>query len=116
MGLIEYADSFKFPSEAYKIDWKSGRNVTVFRDKRYGISDVWLTPGGVTYLAGVEFPGEVRSLAPGKIKVFKSTDFSGWAEQPVDYRAVSQRVLLAGSGEDVWLATDNGMILKLRTP
>ena len=116
MGLIEYADSFKFPSEAYKIDWKNGKNTTVFRDKRYGISDIWLTPGGATYLAGVEYPGEVRSVSPGKVKVFKSTDFSEWTEQPVDYRANSQRVLLAGSGEDLWLATDNGMILKLRAP
>jgi photosystem II stability/assembly factor-like uncharacterized protein len=116
MGLIEYADSFKFPSEVYKIDWKSGKNTTVFRDKRYGISDVWLTPGGAAYLAGAEFPGEVRSVAPGKVKVFKSTDLAEWTDLPVDYRAVSQRVLLAGSGEDVWLATDNGMILKLRTP
>ena len=112
LGLIEYADSFKFPSEAYKIDWKTGKNTTIFRDKRYGISDVWLTPGGTAYLAGVEFPGEVRSVSPGKVKVFQSTDFTSWTEQPVDYRATAQRVLLAGSGEDLWMATDNGMILK----
>ena len=111
LGLIEYADSFKFPSEAYKIDWKTGKNNTVFRDKRYGISDVWLTPGGAAYLAGVEFRGEVRSVSPGKIKVFKSSDFTSWTEQEVDYRAIAQRVLLAGWGEDLWLATDNGMIL-----
>jgi hypothetical protein len=30
----------------------------------------------------------------------------------VDYRAVSQRVLMTGRGEDVWMATNNGMILK----
>jgi len=112
VGLIEYADSFKYPSEVYRIDWKTGKNTTVFRDKRYSINDVWLTPGGTVYLAGVEFPGEVRSVSPGKVKIFRSTDFSSWTEQEVDYRATAQRVLLAGSGEDVWLATDNGMILK----
>jgi len=112
LGLIEYADSFKYPSEVYKIEWKTGKNTTIFRDKRYGISDVWLTPGGVALLAGVEYPGEVRSVAPGKVKVFRSTDMQSWSEQPVDYRAVAQRTLWAGAGEEMWLATDNGMILK----
>lgn len=111
LGLIEYADSFRYPSETYRIEWKTGKNTTIFRDKRYGITDVWLT-AGAAYLAGVEFPGEVRSVSPGKVKVFKSTDFASWNEQPVDYRASAQRLLLGGFGEDVWLATDNGMILK----
>jgi hypothetical protein len=32
----------------------------------------------------------------------------------VDYRAIANRVILAGAGEDgLWLATNNGMILKL---
>jgi hypothetical protein len=30
-----------------------------------------------------------------------------------DDRAVANRAMLAGAGEDLWLATDNGMILKL---
>jgi hypothetical protein len=114
LGLIEYADSFKYPSEAYKIEWKTGKNTTIFRDKRSGITDVWVTPGGAAYLAGVEFRGEVRSISPGKIKVFKSSDFTSWTEQEVDYRGIAQRALLAGWGEDLWLATDNGMILKVQ--
>jgi hypothetical protein len=33
---------------------------------------------------------------------------------PVDYRASANRVYLAGAGEGaLWLATNNGMILKL---
>jgi hypothetical protein len=33
---------------------------------------------------------------------------------PVDYRAVARRVILAAaSPDDVWIATDTGMILKL---
>jgi hypothetical protein len=31
----------------------------------------------------------------------------------VDYRAVANGVILAGSGEDLWAATNHGMILKL---
>jgi photosystem II stability/assembly factor-like uncharacterized protein len=112
LGLIEYADSFKYPSETFKIDWKTGGNTTIFRDKRYAISDVWLAADGSAYLAGIAASGEVRSLSPGKVKVFRSTDFTTWTEMEVDYRAVAQRVLLAGSGDDLWMATDDGMILK----
>jgi len=112
LGLIEYADSFRFPSEAYKIDWKTGKNATIFRDKRYAITDVWVTPGGGAFLAGVETTGEVRSVSPGKIKVFQTSDWTTWNDEPVDYRAIAQRVLLAGAGDGVWLATDNGMILR----
>jgi hypothetical protein len=45
--------------------------------------------------------------------VLKSNNFKDWTPIPVDYRAVAKRVTLAGSGGDLWLATDNGMILKL---
>ncbi len=43
LGLIEYGDSATFPSEVYKLDWMTGKSQTVFRDKRYAITDVWLT-------------------------------------------------------------------------
>jgi photosystem II stability/assembly factor-like uncharacterized protein len=112
LGLIEYADSFKYAAEVFQVEWKTGKNSTVFRDKKFAISDVWLTPGGTAFLAGVASPGAVRSVSPGKVKVIASTDLKSWTELPVDYRAVAQRVLLAGVGEDVWLITDNGMILK----
>jgi photosystem II stability/assembly factor-like uncharacterized protein len=112
LGLIEYADSFKYASEVYQVEWKTGKNTTVYRDKKFAVTDVWLTPGGTAYLAGIQSQGQVRSVSPGKVKVIASTDLKSWTEMPVDYRAVSQRVLLAGSGEDVWLVTDNGMILK----
>jgi hypothetical protein len=38
----------------------------------------------------------------------------GWDEMKVDYRASAQRVVFAAAGTDLWLATDNGMILKLK--
>jgi hypothetical protein len=66
----------------------------------------------MSFLAGTESQGQVRSVAPGKVKVVSSPDLRSWTEMPVDYRAVSQRVLLTGAAEEVWLATDNGMILK----
>jgi hypothetical protein len=38
-----------------------------------------------------------------------------WTEMAVDYRAVARRALLSGADEEnLWLATDNGMILQLK--
>ncbi|HXA50830.1 MAG TPA: hypothetical protein VNV86_11020 [Candidatus Acidoferrum sp.] len=114
MGLVEHADSFRYPSEVYKLDWRTGKSETVFRDKKYAITDVWLARDGSYYLGGLELQGTVRSVAPGRVRVFHSTDLKGWDEMKVDYRASAQRVVFAGAGDDLWLATDNGMILKLK--
>ena len=115
LGLLEYGDSAAYPSEVYKLDWTTGKNQTIFRDKRYAITDVWLSKDGTSYLAGIEKAGQVRSIAPGNVKVFKSSDMSSWTEMAVDYRAVARRVILSGADEqNLWLATDNGMILKLQ--
>ncbi|MDE3165305.1 MAG: hypothetical protein KGN36_05825 [Acidobacteriota bacterium] len=114
MGLIEYNDSFQYPSEAYRLDWKTGRSETVFRDKRYALTDIWFAPDGEAFLAGIEVQGRVRSVMPGRVRVFRSRDMKGWTEMKVDYRAEAGRVTFAGSGPDLWLATDNGMILKLK--
>ena len=115
IGLIEHGDSAAYPSEVYKLDWTTGKNETVFRDKRYFITDVWLTKEGMAYLAGIEVAGQVRSVAPGNVKVFRSRDMRSWDEMEVDYRAVARRAMLAGADEqNLWLATDNGMILQLK--
>jgi len=77
LGLVEHADSFRYPSEVYKLDWKTGKSETVFRDKRYAISDIWFGKDGSTYLAGVELQGTVRSVMPGRVRAFRSTDLKG---------------------------------------
>jgi photosystem II stability/assembly factor-like uncharacterized protein len=118
VGLIEYGDSFRVPSEVYHLDKLTGKSQTVFRDKRYAITDVWLTAEGTAYLAGIELTGQVRSVSPGKVKVFRSPDMTTWTELDVDYRAIAQRAMIAGADEqNLWIATDNGMILRLnKTP
>jgi hypothetical protein len=113
LGLIEYADSFRYPSEAYRVDWKTGKSETLFRDKRYAITDVWFGKDGVAYLAGIEVAGQVRSIMPGRVKVFRSADLKTWAEMKVDYRAEAHRAIFAGT-DTLWLATDAGMILQLQ--
>ena len=114
LGLIEYSNAFRFPAEAYKIDWKTGKSATVFRDRKFAISDVWLTPDGTAYLSGVIVAGELRNVVPGKVQVLRSKDYASWSEIPVDYRASANRTTLAVFDSDhMWMATDNGMILKL---
>jgi photosystem II stability/assembly factor-like uncharacterized protein len=112
LGLIEHAPGFRYPSEVYKIDWQTGKNETVYRDRRFHVTDVWLTPGGTAYLAGSVSAGQM-SLVPGKVQVLKSDDWKSWVETDVYYRAVANRVMLAAAGEDIWMATSEGMILKL---
>ena len=115
LGLLEMGQSSTYPSEVYELDWKTGKSHTIFREKRYFITDVWLTPDGTSYLAGVEVTGKVHNIAPGAVKVFKSADRKSWEEMPVDYRAVAQRALFAAADDtNLWLATDNGMVLKLQ--
>jgi hypothetical protein len=43
-----------------------------------------------------------------------STDYIQWKAMDVDYRAEAHRTILAAVDEDnMWIATDMGMILKL---
>jgi len=114
LGLVEYSDSFQYPSEVYRINWPGGGNERVYRDKNFAVSDVSMTPDGTAYLSGIEVAGQLRSVIPGRVMVLKSRDLSTWTDIEVDYRAVANRTIMAASGDrDIWLATDNGMILKL---
>jgi hypothetical protein len=116
IGLIEYSELAAFPSEAYLIDWKtSGSSRSVYRDKDISITDVWLDNDGTAYLAGIKEPGRLRDIIPGKVVVFTSRDYKTWLEMKVDYRASAIRTMLAvPDANHRWLATDNGMILKLQ--
>jgi photosystem II stability/assembly factor-like uncharacterized protein len=114
LGLVEYSDSFQFPSEVFRIRWPSGASERAYREKQFAVSDVSVTPDGTGYLSGIAVSGQLRSVVPGRVKVLKSRDFSTWTDIEVDYRAVANRTTMAAAGDhDIWLATDNGMILKL---
>ena len=64
--------------------------------------------------AGIQEPGRLRDIIPGKVVVLKSQDYKSWDTMPVDYRASAIRPMLAGpDAQHRWMATDNGMILKL---
>jgi hypothetical protein len=72
-------------------------------------------PYGPAYLAAVEPSGSLlHSPVPGRLKMIKSDDLQLWQEMEVDYRATATRAILATAGpDDLWVATDTGMILKL---
>jgi len=116
LGLVVYSNAFRYPSEVYRIDWATGKNETIYRDRRFAVSDIWLGSDGTAWLAGVEVPGQLRSVVPGKVQVLRSrgTDYTAWAKLDVDYRATANNVVFSATDDrNVWLATDNGMILKL---
>ncbi|MGA3095409.1 MAG: hypothetical protein ABSF25_03055 [Bryobacteraceae bacterium] len=113
LGIVTHSASFEYPSEVYRIPWPNGKAEPAYRDKDFCATDAWLGPDGTAYLAGTVAFSKLRAYVPQKVKVLKTRNFTDWTPMPVDYRAVAKRVTLAGAGGDLWLATDNGMILKL---
>ncbi len=116
IGLIEFSDAFEWPSEVYFLDWKTGKQKRIYREKNRKVTDVAIAaPKGPVYLGAIEHFGTLQQLPiPRKVKILRSDDAEHFEDMPVDYRAVARRVMLAAAGpEDVWAATDTGMILKL---
>jgi hypothetical protein len=113
LGLIQYSNGFRYPSEVYRIDPASGSSTTVFRNQNFSVTDVWVRPDGEAILAGTAVTGQMRNVVPSKVRVQRSRNLVNWSEVPVDYRAVAVHTMLAGFGASMWMATDTGMILKL---
>jgi photosystem II stability/assembly factor-like uncharacterized protein len=114
LGLIEFTNTFKWPSEVHRLHSDTGASEIVYNAKDRDITDVLLQPAGA-YLAGVEVVGRLQHTPiPRKLKVLKSTDLTNWEEMDVDYHADGTRAMLrAASDGTLWMATDTGMILKL---
>ena len=114
LGLVVHSAGFQYPSEVYQIDWATGRSTSLYRDKKFSVTDVWMAPDQTAYMVGIVNPGKLRGVLPGKVQVLSSRDYTGWSEAEVDYRATANRVTLAAvDPTHMWIATDTGMILKL---
>ena len=115
LGLIEFTDTFKWPSEVHLLDGTTGKSSIVYNAPDRAITDVLLQPSGTGYLAGVEVLGKLQhSPIPRKVKILRSANLSDWQEMDVDYRATAVRGMLRAAGNgSLWVATDAGMILKL---
>src|ERR1035441_4152187 len=62
LGLIEFTDTFKWPSEVHLIDGTTGKSSIVYNATDRAITDVLLQPSGTGYLAGVEVVEYVSDL------------------------------------------------------
>jgi hypothetical protein len=115
LGLIEFTDTFKWPSEVRLLDGTTDKGRIVYNATDRVITDVLLRPPGTAYLAGVEVVGKLQHTPiPRKLKILKSANLSDWQEMHVDYRATAVRAMLRSSSDGtLWVATDAGMILKL---
>ncbi|MFB3828114.1 MAG: hypothetical protein ACE15B_15195 [Bryobacteraceae bacterium] len=115
LGLVEFAESFAYPSEVFSLAWRSGKSLRAFRERDRAVTDVAVAPSGPGYLAAIGIPGKLlRAPIPGKLHILTSGDLSTWTEMEVDYRANARRAMFASAGaRDIWVATDTGMILKL---
>jgi hypothetical protein len=113
VGLMEYHDGMDYPSEVYSLSRGARGADLLFHAKDRQITDFWIV-GKTLYVAGIQLPGKVAySPVPGKVTVLRSTNMQNWEEFKVDYRAVAHDVIIAGSPDGhLWIATDNGMILK----
>jgi hypothetical protein len=117
IGLVEYSPYYRLASEVYTIDWRTGKSESIYKDTKFGVTDMWKMPDGTVYLAGTLPLGRLRNVVAGKVQVLTSRDYKTWLAMPVDYRATANRVTLAAPDDrDVWMATDSGMILKLVVP
>ena len=115
LGLVSFTRYFPYPSEIHHIYGQTGKSTRTLRQKNLAATDVIVIDKGPAYAAGYEPPGALAlAPIPGKLRVLRSNDLDEWTDMEVDYRAVAQYVALAAAGpNDVWMATDTGMILKL---
>lgn len=112
LSLMRFTNTFDYPSEVYLVDGK-GKSNRVYREADRSVTDVaWL--GKTAYLAAVEPPGKLHQLPiPGKLHILSSNDLTRWNDMKVDYRAFGRQAIFAVAGDQIWVATSTGQILKL---
>lgn len=113
--LYQYGDGIEFPSEVYAIDLSTGRSRPFFRRRDVWVHDVVPLHDGGALLAAIEPPGRLRSTPiPGRLRIFHTPNGERWYEMKVDYHASGRRAYLSRVDDNnIWAATDEGMILNL---
>lgn len=115
LALVEFTGRFAYPSEVHALNLKTGASTRAFRREDRAVTDVALA-NGAAWLVAVEPPGQMlQAPIPGKLKLLRSTDLSGWTELEADYRAVAARAVCAWGVGRMWVATDTGMLLSVRS-
>jgi photosystem II stability/assembly factor-like uncharacterized protein len=113
--LSQFHDSYEVPSAVYRLDHATQDSVAIYREKGHAITDMAALPGGRLLLAGIDLPGQSNQvLIPSRLNILRSNGPDSWISMDVDYRAVARRATLGiGDADNMWVATDTGMILKL---
>jgi len=113
--LFTFVNQFEVPSEVYRLNTRGGGTESIFSAPDRRVTDMELFDGHA-FLVAVEPPrlAKEATALPGKIHVLESTDLKDWTEIPVDYRANGAFPVISGPDpQHMFLATDNGMILRL---
>ena len=115
-ALLQFPDSSQRAAELFKMDLETNKNTSVYQDPLRPARDFAVLPDGELIVAAVEKPGKANNLPiPGKLKMMRSGSLKTWLNMDVDYRAVAGRIILAApDSNNMWVATDTGMILKLQ--
>lgn len=114
LALVEFLSGGDVPSELFKIDLASRASAPTFHQANRIGRDMAILPDGEVVIAAVEKMGKSNEIPiPGKLSIMHSTSLSTWLSENLDYRAVARKpILAAADANNVWLATDTGMILK----
>ena len=116
-GLYTFRVTGSIAKGTLKMIWAREAGDGALTVTAISITDVWIEDDGTAFITGIEEPGRLRDIIPGKVVVMKSSDYKTWDKIAVDYRASAIRPMLAmPDPQDRWMATDNGMILKLVAP
>jgi hypothetical protein len=115
LSLVEFVHQFQYPSEVFRLQLADNKTTRVYRQADRKVTDALLLPDGSAMIVAVEVPGDMPTLPiPGRLRVLRTSDYQLWREVDVDYRAVARRAILAAApGGRFWMATSEGMILRL---
>ena len=115
--VFEPESPSKLFSEVIERNWSAWQSTTVWHLDGASILDLSAGADGLLAIAAVQIQGKlIDSPLPGKVRIFSGGDFASLREEPVDYRAVARRIMLANAGSEWFAATDTGMILHRLKP
>ena len=91
----------EWPSEVFRMDWKTGKSTRVYRDHNRRITDLACRPTRLPTWPGRRFRESCsRRRFRASSKCIKSTDLETWTEMEVDYRATAPSARAGGAGRE----------------
>lgn len=117
LAVLEFHDSFDWPSEVFLISIRTGQSERCFREKDRAVTDAVAFSATSGYLAAIEPPADPSESTQGLLHVLHSSDYKEWTDMPLPKPIPAGRAIFSGKIEDnLWLATDSGYVLRLNPP